>query len=219
MKFDKFMEWCYRALCIFVSAVVVVACVISCSAPVRAHGEDVELLYQLPDRLQQYYYTGARQLDEVVNAVSTDLSNGDLQASTELAKHVGACYYLQNCLFSGYNSQIGSPGWCLGQATYKIYDAYYHEYGNDFYNSMPDTIPISSQGYSGFYYGDGVLYPVNIYYPITDETAFRSRSLTLATSPEFTFSVDLTSNGENGYIVYSSYYQYFTAYQKETYNN
>lgn len=145
------MEWCYRALCILVSAVVVVACVISCSAPVRAHADETELLYQLPDRLQQYYYTGARQLDEVVNAVSTDLNNGNLTESSQLAEHVFTCYYLQNCLFGSASQQIGSPNWILGQAVYSAYEAYYHDYGSDFYNHLPDTISISSSGYTGLY--------------------------------------------------------------------
>ena len=151
MKFDKFMEWCYRALCIFVSAVVVVACVISCSAPVKAHAEDnyIELIYGLPERVQQMYQSGKVQITEVENAIKTDLANGNLDASSELGQHVFTCWYLQNCMFGGGNA--GSPNWLLGQGAYSAYEYYYHNYGDDYYEYMPDNIPISATGTYGLY--------------------------------------------------------------------
>lgn len=151
MKFDKFMEHCFRILCVALACFVLVASIGACFAPVKAHAEDnyIELIYGLPERIQQLYQSGKVQITEVENAIKTDLANGNLDASTELGQHVFTCWYLQNCMFGGGN--VGSPNWLLGQGAFSAYDYYYHNYGNDYFEHMPDNIPISATGTYGLY--------------------------------------------------------------------
>ena len=80
MKFDKFMEHCFRILCVALSCCVLVASIGSCFAPVKAHAEDnyIDLIYGLPDRIQNLYQS--QLSNNEVEKLKTDLANGNLDA-------------------------------------------------------------------------------------------------------------------------------------------
>ena len=182
MKFDKFMSFCYRILCFSLACLLLAGSVVSCARPVRASAagaDPVDVLGEVRDFKDQYLHN----LSVVASAITTDLQNGNFDASSSVGQQIMQSLALQTALGSWITGYYGQPNL---EITW-----------NDF-EQIPSTITVVGSSASGFYRTsqDGDIKVCNL---ITVPTTNSGIYSTFITAPDFSFRFEAPSGVYAGF--------------------
>lgn len=141
MKFDKFMNFCFKGLCLCLACFILAGFCVSCfHSPVTACADSVDPVF-MAQQADNYRNQLEQNLQAIESAVLTDIKNGNLDATSALGRQ-----YLQAVAIQA--ACLNSPTF---QAIYRSANLVLDGIPDDlFYN--PSQITIENSGGTGFYY-------------------------------------------------------------------
>lgn len=155
MKFDKFMEHCFRVLCLVTALVVAVGLISSCGQ-VKACAEDLGMFYDA----KEFYFSFTEQMEEVTHNAAISINDSNLpQAQKNAILKVLA---MQEIALHAMNSDYDGDNAPSG-----------------------DTIIISGSAYAGYYRYHGELKPCFIYPVPIGQDFNSGQHYTIASAPDF----------------------------------
>lgn len=196
MKFDKFMNFCYKFIAFAVCVAVAVGCVSCCFSPVTAHALSYDEI--MLDTAVAFKDAAEERLVEVGTAINTDLANGNLDASTEEGKKILQAVALQTLYMQ--NPVMITILHALDLATQTIPDF-------SALAELPDTTTFSYSGATGLYTSrlDGKVHSVVGFDTFSSISNASTVFFPLAISDEFSVSFSV-SRSENFDLLVSSDY-------------
>ena len=178
MKFDKFMNFCFKGLCLCLACFILAGFCVSCfHTPVTAHawepGQDpVYWAQQANDYREQL----EEQLVTIENAVLTDIKNGNLDQTSAYGQQLLKAIAIQAaCLYS--------PTF---QTVFHATDLALQGLPSDLFDN-PSEISVSGSGTIGMYLDNNSnLQFANMYKPADGQL---KDAIVICSSPDFTFTL------------------------------
>lgn len=162
MKFDKFMNICYRILCLITGIVVLLGFCVSCfGSPLKAKAfspADPTTWATLVDEWRDEY---ENNLTSTLQQINQGLANGDIDASTDAGKRFLAVQALQALALSNPSMGTILHAVDLGLQTVPDFSAI---------EDLPDSFTVSGSSFSGLYSDlSGDVKTISVM-PVTDGT-------------------------------------------------
>lgn len=155
MKFDKFMEHCFRILCLVTALVVAVGLISSCGK-VNASAEDLGMFYDA----KEFYRTFTEEMEEVTHNVAQSINDSNLPQTQKNA--ILTVLAMQEIALHSMNSSYDGDNVPSG-----------------------DTIIISGSTYAGYYRYHGELNPCFVYPVPKGQDFNSDQHYTIASAPDF----------------------------------
>lgn len=140
MKFDKFMNFCFKGLCLCLACFILAGFCVSCfHSPVTAHADAVDPIF-MAQQADNYKQQLEQQFLAIENAVLTDIRNGNIDQTSALGQQ--------------YLKAMAIQAVCLYSPTFKAVfhsaDLVLQGLPDDLFDN-PSTLDISTGGGVGFY--------------------------------------------------------------------
>ena len=190
MKFDKFMEHCFKILALVTALVVSLGLATSCFA-IPACADSVNDPVYWGEQALRFKEQLEQGLQETENALITDIKNGNIDATSALAKQRMQAYALQQLALT-------SP------ALFNIYhsaELAIQGIPADYFDK-PSEISISGSGMGAYYYNDSGNLNVSFLY-LTDWASSSGEHI-LVNAPDFTFKFISTGEDTAEYKFYQN---------------
>lgn len=182
MKFDKFMEHCFRILSVVLSCCVLVASIVSCFSPLSASAEIAVPNWVVPiESYTDSYEESIQEIQKEGGYLATVLNDPNISNEAKRQILIGNALQTFDFKFA--------------------VDLLAHWNDNGFPNE-PEEIAVSGSGYAGLYYFDNVLY-TGVLYPRPENwsiTYGASGYQPVCSTPHFT--VDIIMEPVNGVSYY-----------------